>query len=316
MAGRLALLAFFGALAAQQGCATRLDFAGVSAGHGASASDAAVGKDAMVDSALSAAGDASPNPATFSCAKIEPEPALCDDFEAVDALSQWGPLVIDPELPQPAGSIGVDDSAARAGRGSLLAIVDPGVATCSQCDLSVCVEARFFELQGHQQLSIDFDMRVEQIDEHDDRRAALFQFSWGSPERGYSQHTLQVRASGEGAEAAFIEYDTVGQSVSSGEAPSWASHEHGFKPGPKLQEWVHVRYELDALDSDGSGNALSLTVGSVSLIDGPLYFGLRYREPVLQLGVPFVDSAGLRVGESNEGWQVRFDNLLVRTEPR
>jgi hypothetical protein len=78
-----------------------------------------------------------------------------------------------------------------------------------------------------------------------------------------------------------------------------------------------VTYALDALDSKGSGNTLTLTVGKVELADGgPLRFGLRYRDPILQLGVPFVDASGFGAGESNEGWQVRYDNVLVRIEPR
>jgi hypothetical protein len=193
-------------------------------------------------------------------------------------------------------------------------VVDPAVPNCIGCDLSVCLRAAFYELQGHQQLTIEFDMRVEQIDWHVGRRSALLHFYMGSPERGYSQHLLELQSMGEQAEAAFVELDTDGQVA--GSMPYPVSFNHGFQSGPELQEWVHVKYVLDAVDSDGSGNALRLTVGDTVLADGLLHYGLRYREPELELGVPFVYTGELDAADSNEGWQVRYDNVLVVIEPR
>jgi hypothetical protein len=285
---------------------------GVPARADASATDSG---SSLAEAALPTS-DAGPNPAMFSCGSVKPAPVFCDDFEGAEALSTWGPVVVEPTLPQPAGSIGVDDRAARAGRGSLLAVVDPAIPVCAGCNLTVCIRSLFYELQGHRQLSIDFDMRVEQIDTQAGRRSAFFQFIFGTPERGYSQHTLQLESSGATAQVGFVEYDTDGRGAGSTSVPLQLPHPHDFHAGPRLHEWVHVTYALDAVDSNGSGNSLKLTVGEVVLVDGPLYFGLRYREPVLELGFPFVDTTHFGEADSNEGWQVRYDNLLVRIEAR
>lgn len=322
MQARLVPVALFGMLAVQSGCASRLDFDSVSAGHDAGGDlggmhDAgSTLEDGGAGEVASPASDAGPDGATFSCANIRPMPDFCADFESNDALSEWGPVIVEPEAPQPAGSIDLDDRAARTGHGSLLAVVNPAVSVCADCDFSVCVQEFFYELQGHRQLSIEFDMRVEQIDSHAGRRSMLFQFSFGTPERGFSQHTLQLQSSGETVEAAFIEYDTDEQVAGSDSAPSVIAFNHDWQPGPRLQDWVHVQYLLDAVDSDGSGNTLRLSVGDVVLIDGLLHFGLRYREPIFELGIPYVDTADFSDRETNESWQVRYDNVLVRSEPR
>lgn len=319
MQGRLALVGMF---VVQSGCASRLDFDSVSAGRDAGGAPQGV-HDAgspVEDSGagqVSTASDAGLDAATFSCAKVTPAPTFCDDFESNDSLSKWGPVIVEPRAPQPAGSIGLDDREARAGHGSLLAVVDPAVSICADCNFSVCVQSLSYELQGHQRLTMEFDMRVEQIDSQAGRRSTLFQFYFGSPESGFSQHTLQLQSARATVEAAFIEYDTEGQVAGSDFAPSPIEFNHGWQPGPHLKgDWVHVKYVLDAVDSNGSDNTLSLSVGDVVLIDDPLHFGLRYREPIFELGIPYVDTTDFSARETNGGWQVRYDNVLVRIEPR
>lgn len=262
--------------------------------------------------ALTPTSDAAVDPALFSCAKLTPAPLLCDDFESLDDLQ--GAAFIVPEA---AGSIGRDDHAARGGRGSLLAVVNPRVPTCSQCNLSVCVWKTFPELQGHQLLTIEFDLQVEQVDSIPGHRTALFRFSLGSAERGYSDHTLQLQSTGDGVEMAFIEFDTDAQVAGSTSPPVRNSpFNYGWQPGPPKHEWVHVKYELDAVDSNASGNSVRLEVGNVSLAKHLLHYTLRYWEPMFALGFPLVDQEEFADGETNEGWQARYDNVLVRIEPR
>jgi hypothetical protein len=291
----------------------------------ASMKDSGVSDSAVSDGAVSDGGDTgvpavmshaqSLDPAKFSCAAVKPAPAFCDDFES-GSLNMWGSTLIEPQTTMSPGSIDIDSHAARAGHGSLLAIVDPAVPTCGPCELAVCLQLPFSELSGHQELHIDFDMRVEEIDSHPGRRSALFQFYFGNPERGYSQHILQVQSTGEQVEAVLVEYDTDGQNPGDTTDPNVLTHEHGLQAGPPLDEWVHVEYVLDAVDSSGSGNSLKLTVGDEVLATGPLFFSLRYQEPMLELGVPFVETVDFSQSDSNGGWQVRFDNVLVRIEAK
>lgn len=278
-------------------------------------SDASMSDAGMSDAAPGIDADEHLDPAKFSCAAIQPAPTFCDDFES-GSLSMWGPRLIEPETSVPPGSIDLDSRAARSGHGSLVAVVDPAVPSCGPCELAVCLQLPLHELQSHQEVHIEFDMRVEEIDSHPGRRSALFQFYFGSPERGYSQHVLEVQSTGELTEAVLVEYATDGQSPQDTADPSTFTHEHELQPGPPLNEWVHVEYVLDAVDSTGSGNSLKLTVGDAVLATGPLFFSLRYQEPTLELGVPFVETADFSDADANGGWQVRFDNLLVRIEAK
>jgi hypothetical protein len=266
----------------------------------------------MASSASDAGADATP----FSCAQQTPAPDLCDDFESYDALNAWpARKIIDPLEPEPAGGIDLDNRAARAGQGSLLAVVNPAVPTCAGCDLSVCTEWAFWELQGHQLLTIEFDMSVEQVDPHPGRRSTVFRLVFGSPEIGFSRHMLQLRSTGSGTEAAFVEGNKEAQPAGSTGIPASLERDHNWHPGPPA-DWVHVKYVLDAVNSGGLGNSVQVHMGKVELTNRVLYYALRYREPFLELGLPFVYTSELVADETNESWRVRFDNLLVRREQR
>jgi hypothetical protein len=348
MPPRSAPLALFCVLATQGGCASKLDFDALSSEFGqrdAASEDstrdasglrpldageagplegpAVTGStpEAGTPSSTDGGGDAQatelvPEPAMFSCAAVSPEPAFCDDFETPDSLNDWNGTIVDPLTPQPGGSLAADGVAARAGTRSLLATTAPDLVLCDDCGIHVLGRVLFFELVGPQRVRIDFDLRVEAIDSVPSRRIALFQFVLGTPENGVSQHTLQLESLGKTIKSGFVEFETEPVLAGATELPASASAPESFKAGPALDEWVHVRYELDAVDSSGPGNSAHVEVGPTVLFDGPLWFPLHYREPTLELGVPFVDFAGFGADDRSNGWRVRYDNVLVRIEPR
>jgi hypothetical protein len=266
------------------------------------------------------ASDAAAAATMFSCAQQTREFYLCEDFESYAAFSVWGRRDVIPLEPEPAGSIDLDNRGARAGQSSLLAVVNPAVSTCAGCDVSVFAWWPFHELDGHVELSIEFDMRVEQIDSHPGGRSSVFRFVLGSLERGFSRHVLQLRSTGTGTEAAFIESDIAEQPAGSTVKPIPMDVSYDWQPGPRRYDWVHVKYVLDAVNSNGSGNTVKVHFGNaqgdVVLVDNDLVYGLRYHQPVFELGLPFVYTSDLAADETGESWMVRYDNLLVRWEQR
>ncbi|HEX6245905.1 MAG TPA: hypothetical protein VFZ61_33500 [Polyangiales bacterium] len=266
------------------------------------------------DAASASASDAAADPSAFACSKLTPTPTFCDDFESSSPLSQWGFTNIDPA--PLAGRIAVDNRSARTGRGALLAVVNPAVATCAQCYLSVSVQTVLPELKGRVRLKIEFDMRVESIDTQLGHRSAVFHFFLGNVARGFSEHTLELKSSGDSLQAEFVEYDRDGEESGDPLVPDPPPVSHDLVQGPPLYEWVHVKYVLDLEDANGSGNSVSLTLDDTQVANHLLYFGLRYHQPTLALGVPLVDRTRFLQGETNEGWEVRFDNVVAQIEPR
>jgi hypothetical protein len=216
--------------------------------------------------------------------------------------------------PVSGGSIAIDSSAARAGQHSLLAQVNEGVAYCDDC-VSVRAGLWLPELHGPTSVTTEFDLRVEQIDHTFGRRIVLFQMVWGTLEAGSTYHTLQIESGGASIRAGLVEYAFDAQNPASSETP-WAPVEHGFVSMPALSGWVHVKYALEVEDLSGAGNAVTLTVDDTSVFVGSPYFGLHDADVQMEIGVPWVDMSKFEAQERSKSWRVRYDNVLVRNEPR
>lgn len=255
------------------------------------------------------------DPTTFSCAKVSPRPFFCDDFESLDLYNHWSAVEVYPSDP-PGGTIEIDNRAARAGQDSLLVMVNEGLNACDDC-IGLRADLTLPSLQGPTRLTAELDLRVEQIDATVGRRVNLFQVWWGSPEAGYTQHELQLESNGSNVWAGLVEFATAAQPTgSSTEQPSPPAVEHLWLLTPALSEWAHVVYTLDVMDSMGTANFVRLTIDDNVLFDGPLAFALHSAKAQLEIGVPWVDMASFKEHDRSKTWRVRFDNVLVRYEPR
>jgi hypothetical protein len=159
-------------------------------------------------------------------------------------------------------------------------------------------------------VSVEFDLRVEQIDPTPTRRISLLRVLLGSDEIGYTQHTLGLESSGSSVRAAFIEQDTEAAAPASTAAPAVMVWQHDFAPKPALGQWVHVKYVLD------TDSFVTLTIDGSALFDNPLQYALRSTGGHLEIGVPWVDMTQFTERDTSKTWRVRYDNVLVRREPR
>jgi hypothetical protein len=254
-----------------------------------------------------------PSPAGFSCAAVAPAATFCDDFERSNLVETWSWTYVSPETP-PAGAIVNDGQAARSGKGSLLAVVNDGVGPADY--FAVIANKTFQQFEGKPiHVEVDFDLRVEQIDPGRGRRVMLFQFLFGTLAEGYGQLTLQLESSGLNAHARFIENDTV-KPEAPGVVPPTLTVSHALKPVPNVNEWVHVRFTLDAVNPSGPGNHASMVIDDTVLFDGALNYALRRLEPRIELGIPWVDTELITDQDTSKIWRVRYDNVLVRIQPR
>jgi hypothetical protein len=340
--------------ASQGGCASGLDFDHVSSGrHGADAgvraADAGSAEPAVrsetaapvearppasphdggLDASLTAvhapdahASDAhapdaalAADPGTFSCANVSPKPFFCDDFESLALSSHWSDVEVDPSGPLPGGTIEIDSNASRAGQKSLLADVNEGLRVCDDC-IELRADLTLPSLQGPTKLITEFDLRVEQIDPNEGRRIMLFQIWWGTPEEGFTEHTLQLQSSGGSIWTALVELATEGQAADSTEQPLQTQTEHQWQQTPALSAWVHVVYTLDVQDAIGTANLARLSVDNAVLFDGPLSFPLHNAKAQMEIGVPWLDMGLFRDQDTSKRWRIRYDNVLVRYEPR
>jgi hypothetical protein len=262
--------------------------------------------------AASASTDAAArDPASFDCLALTPRATFCDDFEH-PYLDGWSSVVVSPTTPL-GGTIDLDTRGARAGTGSLLATVSAGIV--SSGDYFGVLASESFDFEGvPARYSVEFDLRLEQIDPELGRQVKLFQFLFGTPEVGFNQLTLQLESHGGDASARFVENDYA-PNDSSGTSKEPATRPAEFKPVPNINEWVHVRFSLEAYEPSGTDNRASLIVGQTVLYDGGLYFALRRLHPTMELGFPTVDGYFTQDAPSN-AWRARYDNVMVRVEPR
>jgi len=259
-------------------------------------------------------GGLGPDPGLFSCRSQSPEPYFCDDFETYALTEQWDDVAVYPLKPVLAGSIAIDSSASRAGHDSLLVQINEGVSVCQSC-VSARATVNLPELLGPTRLTAEFDLQVEQFDRTPGRRIVLFQVVWGTTEAGFTHHTLQLESTGGGVRAGLVEFD-IEPETPGGTDPSPPPAEHGFMPIPALSRWVHVTYTLEVKDLSGVGNTAELTVDDLSVFDDAPTFGLRTADVHMEIGVPWVDMTMFTAQDKSKSWRVRYDNVLVRNEPR
>lgn len=267
--------------------------------------------DASVSGAAAAA-----DPTTFSCPKVSPKLSFCDDFEDQPLDVHWS--VVWPKAPVPESSCAIDGNDARAGRRSLLAQVNDGINLCDTC-FYPWAELALPDLQGPSKLTVDFDLRVEQIDPVDGRRIPLFQLLWGTDAVGVTEHTVQLESSGGHVKSAFVEYITdplPPQGSPEQPLPGATPSEHAWLVTPALSTWVHVAYTLDIQDSLGTANVATLKVDDVVLFDTRPVFSLHNTGVRMRLGILWVETSATQPPDASKTWRLRYDNVLVRYEPR
>lgn len=253
------------------------------------------------------------DPAAFSCATLSPKPWFCDDFETLALSSHWSEVVIIPTNPLPNATIDIDGNAARAGYYSLLAEVNDSPSACC---IGAYAALTLPTLQGPTKLTAELDVRVEQIDPKVDQHVTLFQIWWGTAETGYTQHTLQLESHGGSMKTGLVEIATDPRPAGSTEDPHARFSERPWEWTPVLSEWAHVVYELDVQDALATANLARVTVDDVVLFDGPLLFALQPATAHMEIGFPLVASASPQAQDRSVHWRVRYDNVLVRYEPR
>jgi hypothetical protein len=263
------------------GCTSTLDFDAVSRGSSNGDGD----------------GDSSGDPNSFSCDAMSPAPTFCDDFDHGDVDEVWESVVIAPEGMDNVGVLKNDGNASVSGDRSLLAIMNDGIKGDY---VAVAATQSFAEFEGKAfRATIDFEMRVEQIDNTPDHFATVFQFLLGA-DPSYSQLVLSLVSKGEDVSSRFRE------NISEPCPPAGCTKDHPFKNVPNLSEWAHVSFVLEQDDPGGSDNHVTVKVDDAVLFDGKLAFDLHKENPRIELGVPWIDGKG-----EDKSWRVRYDNVLV-----
>ena len=264
-------------------CSSTLDFDSLSRGTGQGGGD----------------GDGQDDAEAFSCDEISPAPTFCDDFDHDEVDETWESVVIAPSEmdPEDVGVLKNDGNASVSGDRSLLAIMNEGVKGGY---VAVAAVQSFPEFEGKAfRAEIDFEMRVEQIDNTAEHYATVFQFLLGD-ESAYTQLVLSLVSKGEDVSSRFRE------NVSEPCPAEGCTKDHPFKKVPNLSEWAHVSFVLEQNDPGGSDNRITLKVDDTVLFDGELSFDLQKDNPRIELGVPWIAGMG-----QDKAWRVRYDNLLV-----
>jgi hypothetical protein len=209
----------------------------------------------------------------------------------------WESVVIAPEDMDDVGVLKNDGNASVSGDRSLLAIMNEGIKGDY---VAVAATQSFPEFEGKAfRASIDFEMRVEQIDNTPDHFATVFQFLLGNDSQ-YSQLVLSLVSKGEDVSSRFRE------NVSEPCPSEGCTKDHPFKSVPNLSEWAHVSFVLEQDKPGEGGNHVTVKVDETVLFDGKLAFDLREENPRIELGVPWIEGMG-----NDKTWRVRYDNVLV-----
>jgi hypothetical protein len=247
---------------------------------------------------------------------VNPPSTFCDGFETPGPLKpKWDDSFASPV---PGGSIGRDTIAARAGVGSMLASLAPH-RTPDDASNQVWVTKAFRGFAGlAARYVVEFDLRVEQVDPLSQLQLKLFQFLLGSRSDGYTVLSLLLTSSDTGQPfLSFLEQDIVfDDPTTSADEGSTDSPPHPFSAVSNLNEWMHVKFVLEANEPGGFNNRASLTVDDTLLYGGPLFFALREYEPTIDLGLPTLLGTISQLEASTGTWQARYDNVLVRVELR
>lgn len=312
------------------GCATKLDFDRVAEGRrfhdsGALPPDASV--DASLDatfrqSASEAGADVAQAPATFSCDRERPTPVLCDDFEDEALLKRWGDVTVYPQTPLLAGTIERDETARRSGESSLLAAIHPELEPCHEDNCYIVgIGKHLPDYWGSERITIEFDLRVDEVDVRPARRVMLFRFFTGRDDIGYTWHSLMLESGGDRAvgdrhvSVSFTEWEADGVRADATELPPLVPWEHTLQPALRLYEWSHFKYVLDVSGTGSEDAVATVTLGGAVLFQGPPSYSVRMGRSRLEMGLPSPDFSKFTAGEKTAAWRVHYDNVLVRFEP-
>jgi len=296
------------------GCTSSLNFDDLSSGPDVEdpgiVADAAMPDAIATDAGSVDGGVTAVDPATFSCASITPPATFCDDFEGEVPEDVWSDVVIAPMTPMPAGAIRQDTRDRRAGTRSLLAVAQEGIGPSSW--FSIAAVQTFPRLLQPARLTSEFDMKIEQIDPRPDQLAMAFQLIFGTQAEGYNQFTLQLESRGVDVSTRFVQNDYPASDSEVDPRSEFGQP----SSSPAINQWVHVTFRLEATNPAGGGNRAFLQIDDRVLFDGPLAYDLRPLTPQIEIGVPWVDSTQITEQDRSRAWRVRFDNFLVRIDPR
>jgi hypothetical protein len=262
------------------------------------------------------AADVPPDPASFTCSNLGSSIDFCDDFEKPRLQDRWSEVLVSPEPPVAGGTINTDTVAdtARAGRGSMLAVLHADVEACGDC-LSALGALHYEDFTGANRVSVDFDLRIEEIARTAGQRAMAFQILLGTDETGVTQYQLQLESRNGKVVAVYVEYDTDAQAPFSLGTAAWVAYESDIEVGLALNEWVHVSYVLDNVGSDGLVQRASLTLDDEVLFDGAADARPRSAHPIIELGLRSIGTSDGTGQVASESWRLRYDSFLVGIEP-
>jgi hypothetical protein len=243
----------------------------------------------------------------FSCRNQTPAPAFCDDFDTLPLVNLWDEIILAPE---DGGTLAHDGDEALSPTNSLLATVRPGIAAGTYVGL---VARKSFSEVGQRpsRIDIDFDMKIEQFDPAPGSNIVAFQFLLGAlvPASLRNQLVLDVHSNGAQVRTRFNE------NLLNEDGLATMSETHELRSGPPVNRWSHVSFQIDVDEPSGSNNHARIRIGpretfeneAVTLFHGKLRYVLHEGRPQMEVGIPWVNTAG-----ETAAWRIRYDNVLVR----
>jgi hypothetical protein len=236
----------------------------------------------------------------FSCADhVGPSIAFCDDFEGKPAPELWGRLTTSTGTP---GSIATDELDSLSPTHSLLVSYQGMPASAAYTAIFAYKDFPDYA-STNISIAIGFDMKVEVVDTTANSRVSAFQFLFGQADP-LSQLVLNLESKSTEVSAEFTE--NASNSATTTDPADRGTINTGLRDGPTLNQWAHVRFELDVNQPTGITNSAKLYIDEEKLFDGALQKRLYGLTPRMELGLPYVD-----VAHATSPWRIRYDNMLV-----
>ena len=283
----IAVLWSIAAIAA--GCTPTLDFDSVSRGGpkdgGTTQSDGASAGDAPI----------SDGGAAFSCATLSPAPTFCDDFDGKSIADLWDPKVEESAV------VATDTVSFLSPPNALLSKTEAVTATGQA---RAVLPKAFTLFDGKPiQLIVNFDMRIEAFD-NTGKVMIAFAVLFG-PDSSFNQIVLNLKANGDAVVAQVVE-----NAQGPGEDANGYELHGPFAKRPKVNDWSHVRMELDVTNPTGVGNLISFDLDGVpQLSAAKLTIPLKGATPRIELGVGYVEPPA-------QSWAIRYDNFTADISAR
>jgi hypothetical protein len=236
------------------------------------------------------------------CSQLVPAPRFCDDFdyEQEEPFERWTLLV------QQKGTASLNGDEYVSPRRSFLSTsqaFQPGGATDEFPEAFAHLELP--ELADKAlQMTISCDFMVESFDSSMDAYVTVLSFDYDRADGGHLLDLDLVPAPG-----LFLALGEQNIATDESEPEQML---HGRVAGDPLMQsiWYHVDLLIDIRQPRGADNWFTLSVDGVARKTAPFTFPLAGGEPELALGITDTGASPINP------WRLRFDNFVVRIEPR